>query len=191
MRRRFTLTLAVATLPALTALPASAQFWEYGAWRVYVETRETSEHTSRTCSAITGGDGYPSLSLTVNELDAGPPADYPAPTLHENAPRGQSTQIQNGQAVAFVIDKQAAFYGIANGYLDSDGFAQAQVGPRWQDTVNMLLWMQAGQSIDIRTVQPYAAGTPVLQVSLAGFTAVYGKMMDECGFSIQIAAPTQ
>ena len=92
MRRRFTLTLAVATLPALTALPASAQFWEYGAWRVYVETRETSEHTSRTCSAITGGDGYPSLSLTVKRTGcraasrlSGP---YPArkrPTRAEHA----------------------------------------------------------------------------------------------------------
>ncbi len=185
------LTLALATLPALTALPASAQFWEYGAWRVYVDTQQTTEHTSHTCSAVTGGDGMPSLSLTVHDLDAGPPADYPAPTLHENASRGQNTQIQNGQAIAFVFDKQAAFYGIANGYLDTEGFARAEVAPRWQDTDNMLLWMKAGQSIDIWTVQPYAAGTQVLQVSLSGFTAAYGKMMDECGFSIQIAAPTQ
>jgi hypothetical protein len=191
MRRRHTLTLALATLPALTALPASAQFWEYGAWRVHVDTQETTEHTSRTCIAVTGGDGSPSLSLKVHDLDAGPPTDYPAPTVQEHAIRGHSTQIQNGQAVAFVFDNQAAFYGIADGYRDAEGFAHAEVAPRWQDTVNMLLWMKAGQSIDIRTVQPYAAGTPVLQVSLAGFTAAYGKMMDECGFSIQITAQTQ
>ena len=182
----YCLALALATLPAL---PASAQYWEFGAWRVSVDTQETTEHTSRTCSARTGGDGSPSLSLTVSNLDAGPPIDYPAPTLFENAPRGHGTLMQNGQPIAFIFDKQAAFYGIANGYLDAEGFAQAEVGPRWQDTVNMLLWMKAAQSIDIWTVQPYAAGTQMMQVSLSGFTAAYGKMMDECGFPIQIGAP--
>ncbi len=190
MHRSFAPSLSLA-LATLAALPATAQSWEYGAWRVYAATQDTTEHSSRSCTAITGGDGLPSLSLSVMNLDAGPPDDYPEPTLHESAARGYSTQLQNGQAVGFVFDGQAAFYGIADGYLGADGFAQAVVSPRWQDTINMLLWMKAGQNIDIRTVQPYGAGEQVMQVSLSGFTAAYGKMMDECGFDIEITAPEQ
>ncbi|MCD9149471.1 invasion associated locus B family protein [Pseudophaeobacter flagellatus] len=185
---RHFLPIAFAVFPALTALPAQAQdqYWEFGAWRVSLTVQETTEHVSRTCRASTGGDGLPVLSITVHDVDAGPPTNYPAPTLEESAPRGHGTQVQNGQALGFVFDKQAAFYGIADGYYDADGFAQARVSPRWQDRLNMLRWMKAGQNIDIRTVQPYGAGEPVLQVSLAGFTAAYGKMMDECGFSIEL-----
>ncbi|WP_122073969.1 hypothetical protein [Pseudophaeobacter sp. EL27] len=185
---RSSLALALTLLPAL---PATAQYWEFGDWRVFVEVQETSEHTSHTCTALTGGDGSPSLSLSVYDLDAGPPNDYPKPTLHESAIRGHATLVQNGQAVGFVFDQQAAFYGIANGYFDAEGFAHAKVAPRWQDTVNMLLWMKAGQSIDIRTVQPYGPGHPIMQASLSGFTAAYGKMMDECGFSIELPSPSQ
>lgn len=188
--RRYSLSLALA-LSILPALPAAAQYWEFGAWRVFVEQHESSEHSSRTCTALTGGDGDPALSLSVYSLDGGPPDDYPAPTLRETAIRGHRTQVQNGQAVGFVFDQQAAFYGIANGYLDAEGFARTDVAPRWQDKVNMLLWMKAGQSIDIRTVQPYGPGTPIMQASLEGFTAAYGKMMDECGFSIEIPRPAQ
>ncbi|CUH88478.1 hypothetical protein PH5382_02414 [Phaeobacter sp. CECT 5382] len=188
MRHRLALLLPIVMLPF--GLPASAQsYWEYGAWRVHTEIRESTEDTTKTCTAITGGDGLPSLRLSVINLDGGPPADYPEPLLHESAIRGHSTLIQNGQAVGFVFDGQAAFYGIASGYLDAEGFAHAEVEPRWQDTVNMLLWMKAGQSIDIRLVHPFEAGKPLLQVSLRGFTAAYGKMMDECGHSTHIPAP--
>jgi hypothetical protein len=185
---RFSLAFA---LTLLSPLPAAAQYWQFGDWRVTVETQETSEHISQTCTAVTGGDGLPSLSLSVYSLDAGPPDYYPAPTLRESAIRGHPTLVQNGQAVGFVFDQGTAFYGIANGYLDADGFAQSETAPRWQDTASMLLWMKAGQSIDIRTVQPYGPGVPVLQASLRGFTAAYGKMMDECGFSIDLPRPTQ
>lgn len=184
---RSCLALALTFLPAL---PATAQYWEFGDWRVFVEIQETTEHTSRTCTALTGGDGEPSLRLSVYDLDAGPPSDYPAPMLHESAIRGHSTLVQNGQAVGFVFDQQAAFYGIANGYFDADGFAHAEAAPRWQDTPNMLRWMKAGQTIDIRTVQPYGPGQAIMQASLRGFTAAYGKMMDECGFPIEITDPS-
>jgi hypothetical protein len=184
--RRHCLALALTILPAL---PATAQYWEFGDWRVFVETHESTEHTSHTCTASTGGDGDPSLRLSVYDLDGGPPDSYPAPTLYESAVRGYPTQVQNGQAVGFVFDQQAAFYAIANGYFDAEGFAQVEAAPRWQDTINMLRWMKAGQSIDIRTVQPYGPGQPVMQASLRGFTAAYGKMMDECGFSIEITDP--
>lgn len=187
--RSHLVSLITLSCTALLPLSAAAQYWEYGDWRVSVEVQETTEHVSRTCSAITGGDGLPSLGLSVYDLDAGPPVDYPAPKLSEHAIRGHPTQVQNGQAVAFVFDQQAVFYGIVNGYFDSDGFAHSETQPRWQDTINMLLWMKAGQSIDIRTVQPYGPGDQILQVSLRGFTAAYGKMMDECGFSIEITQP--
>ena len=179
--------LAFGLVAVLAAPPVVAEdYWEFGDWRVYVEVSQTLEHTVRTCAALTGGDGLPSLNLEVNNLDAGPPTDYPEPFLLENAPRGNSTQVQNGQAVGFVVDGQAAFYGIANGYSDENGFLFARVEPRWQDTVNMLKWMKVGQNIDIRTVHPYGAGEQVLLVSLKGFSAAYGKMMDECGFSLSL-----
>jgi hypothetical protein len=176
-----------AACTGFAALPAAADgYWEYRDWRVFVDEYDTGEDLRRNCTAMTGGDGLPSLKLHISNGDGGPPDYYPAPTFHESAPRGHSTQVQNGQALGFIFDNQAVFYAIADGSYDDEGFAYADASPRWQDTLNMLLWMQAGHSLEIRTVQPYGAGEQVLPVSLNGFTAAYGKMMDECGFSIAL-----
>lgn len=183
--------LASTILALFAPSTVAAGFWEYKDWRVITEDQISEEHDARTCTAVTGGDGLPSLSLSVYSLDGGPPYDYPKPTLHESAIRGHTTQVQNGQAVGFVFDRQAVFYGIANGYLDAEGFAHAKAATRWEDTRNILLWMKSGQAIDVLTVQPYSAGEQILQVSLRGFTAAYGKMMDECGFTTEILAPPE
>ncbi len=179
----------MAALAGLLALPAAADgYWEYRDWRAFSETIDTGEDLRRTCTAVTGGDGLPSLRLTISNGDGGPPDHYPEPMLYENAPRGHGTQVQNGLAVAFVFDRQAAFYGIANGWFDEEGFAHAEAGPRWQDALRMLRWMKAGQALEIRLLHPYQEGAVVMNASLSGFTAAYGKMMDECGFSIELPA---
>lgn len=176
-----------AVLAGFLAMPAAADgYWEYRDWRVFTETVDTGEDLRTTCTALTGGDGLPSLRLSVSNGDAGPPDAYPEPALFESAPRGHSTLMQDGMAVAFVFDRQAAFYGIADGWFDDEGFAQAEARPRWQDALNMLRWMKAGQSLDIRLMHPYQEGRQVMEASLSGFTAAYGKMMDECGFSIEL-----
>jgi hypothetical protein len=181
--------LPAALTAAFAALPASADgYWEYRDWRAFSETIDTGEDLRRTCTAVTGGDGLPSLSLTITNGDAGPPAAYPEPRLHESAPRGHPTQVQDGLAVAFVFDRQAAYYGIADGWLDEEGFAHAEAGPRWKDALAMLRWMKAGQSLEIRLLHPYQEGPVVMTASLSGFTAAYGKMMDECGFTIELPA---
>lgn len=178
-----------ALLAALTALPAAADgYWEYRDWRVFSETAGTGEDLRRTCTAVTGGDGLPSLRLSITNGDAGPPHAYPQPALHESAPRGHGTLVQDGMAVAFVFDRQAAFYGIAEGWHDDQGFARAEARPRGQDALDMLRWMKAGQSLDIRLMHPYQEGREVMAASLNGFTAAYGKMMDECGFSLELPA---
>ena len=176
-----------AALAGLMALPAAADgYWEYRDWRAFSETVDTGEDLRRTCTAVTGGDGLPALRISITNGDAGPPHAYPEPVLHEGAPRGHSTLVQDGQAVAFVFDRQAAFYGIAEGWFDADGFARAEARPRAQDALDTLRWMKAGHSLDIRLLHPHQEGTQVLAASLHGFTAAYGKMMDECGFTIEL-----
>jgi len=70
--------------------------------------------------------------------------------------------------------------------FDEEGFARAEARPRSQDALDMLRWMKAGHSLDIRLLHPYQEGRQVMEASLDGFTAAYGKMMDECGFSIEL-----
>ncbi|MEK0164138.1 hypothetical protein VWX97_17995 [Phaeobacter sp. JH18-32] len=174
---------------ALTLLPLpafSSDYWEYQDWSVAADMRVTEEHDWRDCTAWTGGDGLPLLRLTVTEGDVGPPETYPQLELFESAARHYPTQVQNGQAIGFIIDQKAVFYGIADAEINEEGIAEARAMVRWMDALNTILWMQDGDRMEVRTVVPYGAGEMVLDASLAGFTAAYGKMMDECGHSLEL-----
>ncbi len=175
------LTLMLLPLPTL-----ASDYWEYQDWSVAADMRITEEHDWRDCTAWTGGDGLPLLRMTVTQGDVGPPETYPQLELFASAPRHYPTQVQNGQAIGFVIDREAVFYGIANAEINEEGLAEASAQVRWMDALNSILWMQNGQRMEVRTVVPYAAGEMVLDASLAGFTAAYGKMMDECGHSLEL-----
>ncbi len=175
----------------LLACPVAAQesYWQYGDWAVQVTAFDTGEDLRVECSAHTGGDGMPSLRLSISNGDAGPPEHYPQLTLHETAPRGHNTQMQNGQAVVMIVDQSLAYYALVDGYFDEYGILNATAELRWQDAIYALIGMQAGQHMDVRLLQPDRASTRITLASLNGFTASYGKMMDSCGHSLELVEP--
>lgn len=171
---------------ALVGQAQADEYWEYGDWRVEITDEDTGEGYRRYCSARTGGDGLPVIALEVSDGDAGPPTVYPQPMYQESAPRGHRTAIGNAQGVAFVFDRQGAFFAVADGGVDGEGFAYVTAEPRWQDAKNMLLWMQYASQMEVLALDAYQASTQVYVASLSGFTAAYGKMMDSCGFTLEI-----
>ncbi|WP_293576804.1 hypothetical protein [Phaeobacter sp.] len=173
--------LACGAAPAL-----ASDYWEYQDWSVAVEDRITEEHDWRDCSAWTGGDGDPIVRLEVTQDDIGPPESYPQLHYREIAPRGYPTHVVHGQAIGFIIDNQAVFYAIADGDINDEGLAEVSALARWNDALNLIRWMQAGTTLDVHIVRPYDGGETALRASLAGFTAAYGKMMDACGFSLEL-----
>ncbi|MBY6044724.1 invasion associated locus B family protein [Phaeobacter italicus] len=164
----------------------ASEYWEYQDWSVAVEERITEEHDWRDCSAWTGGDGEPIIRLEVTRDDIGPPETYPQLHYREIAPRQYPTHVVHGQAVGFIIDRQAVFYAIADGDINDEGLAEVTALARWNDALNLIRWMQAGTTLDVHIVRPYDGGETALRASLAGFTAAYGKMMDECGFPLEL-----
>ena len=184
MSLRIVMGALILCLPGIGA--AADQYWEYGDWRVNVTLERSTEHDRLICRASTGGDGMPVILLEISDGDAGPPHGYPSPTYATTAPRGYRTQIGNAQGVAFVFDRQGVFFTVAEGGFGDDGIAWANAAPRWQDTRNMLLWMQAAQQMEVRALDAYQASTEAYVASMRGFTAAYGKMMDSCGHSIEI-----
>ncbi len=176
---------------ALAACSASLawsqeQYWTYDDWTVHVSAFDTGEDWRVNCTAWTGGDGMPSVFLSASNGDAGPPDHYPQLTVHEIAPRHYPTGLMNGRAVSLSIDGKMEFHAVTNGYINDEGLAEAQVQVRWQDALEVLQWMRSGELMDIRTLSSAAASTRFTQVSLAGFTAAYGKMMDSCGHSLDL-----
>lgn len=85
-----------------------------------------------------------------------------------------------------MFDQQGSFFTVADGGIDDEGIAWANAEPRWQDVKNMLLWMKVSQHMEVRGLDAYQPSRQVFLVSLSGFTASYGKMMDSCGFTIEI-----
>lgn len=183
--------LGSALCPGLWTTAASAEdrYWSYGDWNVHVEGVDTGEDWRVTCTAWTGGDGDPSLRLSISNGDAGPPSDYPQVTLQESAPRGYDTQMQNGQAVTLIVDQSIDYYALVDGYFDEDGFLRADATVRWQDAPYVLIGMKSGSQMDVRLLSPVQASTRIYLASLKGFTAAYGKMMDSCGHSILVTEP--
>jgi hypothetical protein len=176
MRALFAFVLAC--LP----LQGSAQhYWEYKDWRVWVEDIDTGEDLRRTCSARTGGDGAPVISLEVSNGDAGPPDFYPSPSIMERAPRHYPTLMQDGQPVRFVIDTGTVFSTTAQAWVTDEGLFEASAALSLADNLPVLQVMKRGSRLEIQT-----AGRTLYTASLAGFTAAYGKMMDSCGFSLSL-----
>ncbi len=177
----------MACLPYASA--QATEYWAYGDWQVYVEAFDTGEDVQVTCTAYTGGDGDPTVKLTTSSGDAGPPEIYPQVVVSEQAFRGYNTQMQNGQAVALIIDQTLEYYALVDGYFNSEGFVQADAHMRWQDAAYILLGMKSGSHLDVRLVSPTQASERVYLASLNGFTAAYGKMMDSCGHSVEVVEP--
>ncbi|WP_139226777.1 hypothetical protein [Poseidonocella pacifica] len=170
------MTIVLGVLPGL--LQAQGSYWSYGDWQVMVEAVDTGEDYRVTCQAWTGGDGMPVVKLQVSNGDALPPYYYPAPMMEEYAPRGHATVMQNGQRVLFQFDTNWYTEGYASGGYNYEGLAWATVQPHHGDARAMLSTMR-----DASTLWITADGVVLYQASLAGFTAAYGKIAEQCGFS--------
>ena len=169
-------------LALLAAMPTVAQaqdqYWDYKDWTVRVETVDTGEDLRVFCSAYTGGDGQPTLRIDVSNGDAMPPDFYPAPVLHESAPRGYATMMQDGQRVLFEFDLDTLTEGFVQAFYDEDGIMQAQAYVISSENQWLLQNMRHGDQMWITL-----DGDVVYGASLSGFTAAYGKIAEQCGFT--------
>ena len=175
---RLLIAMAVAMTPAL---PAAADYWNYKDWHVSVERIDTGEDLRVTCYAHTGGDGDPVWALEISNGDAGPPDFFPVPRLVEIAPRHYETVMQDQQDVKFQFDTGNTVLGRATAYLNNEGLFQAESTPDNNSVLSMLMAMRRGSKMEAIVEQQVVA-----TASLSGFTAAYGKMMDECGFALAI-----
>ncbi len=158
--------------------PAAAQgFWEYGSWRVWVEQIDTSQDLRRTCIASTGGDGLPSVAVTFSNGDAGPPDYFPSVVIHDYAPRGYDTVLQDGQPVYVRFDDEQVMDSTVHANIDEEGFARATIS--FDDPVSqwVLQSMRVNGQMDV-----VVDGQVFMYVYLDGFTASYLKAAEECGF---------
>ena len=165
-----------ATASASTSIDSG--YWEYGSWRVVAETIDTGEDLRRTCTALTGGDGEPTLRVEISNGDAGPPHFFPGVEVSENAVRGYPTVMQDGQPVYVRFDDEDSMDNVAYGYFDQDGFAHAFFRFDHPDSQWVLRAMRKNHQLDA-----VVGGHVFKSFFLDGFTAAYVKAMDECGFS--------
>ena len=163
---------------ALTA-PVQAEDWyyEYGSWRVHVEEIDTGEDLRRTCVALTGGDGEPSVSFEISNGDAGPPDYFPSVVVEENAFRHQRTVAQEGQSAYIRFDDNDVMDSFVRGYIDEEGFQHATISFDHPQSQWVLQAMRRNGQMDV------VVDHKVLTVAfLNGFTASYLKAMESCGF---------
>ena len=165
---------------AVLVTPASAEneYWDYRDWHTVRESVDTGEDLRVTCSARTGGDGYPVLSVSLTNGDVPPPDAYPSVILEEHAPRGHATVMKDGETINFIFDDGDSAQATAYGYLDNDGFAVAEAMMKSEDSLRVLQAMRRNGQIDI-----VGGGKLIYTASLNGFTAAYGKMAEACSFS--------
>ncbi len=176
--------ISVSLLALAWALPAhAAQHWTYKDWQVFVEDHISEEDDYVFCSARTGGDGDPVLAVEVFSGDAGPPFHYPMAYVWESSPRSYPTLLQTGQTVDFIFDFDRSFHisAVANSWINDEGIAEASSGVGHLDQLPMLRAMQQGSFVEI-----WVGNDMLYEASLSGFTAAYGKMMDECGFDLHL-----
>ena len=172
------LRVIFAILALLAAVPARAETdWTYGDWTATAPHHDSAEDDWLVCTARTGGDGWPILTVIAFEGDVGPPAAYPDIQLHEYAPRHYPTAMQAGQTVRFAFDTGLVAQTLPAVEIDEDGIQNAYAGAVSPASLDWLRAMQAGSRLEVTT-----GGQPVTTVSLNGFTAAYLKMMELCGF---------
>jgi len=172
-----------AGLAAFVLLPgpvAAAEYWEFRDWRVSVDEIDTGEDLRRTCRASTGGDGLPVLSVEFSNGDAGPPDFYPPVVIGEHAVRNFQTVMRDGAAVSAVFDDGDGAAATAYGWVNEDGFEEAEASFGGPDALLVLQAMRRNGVMDITT-----GGKLVLSASLNGFTAAYLKIAEQCGFSAE------
>lgn len=170
------LLCAIALLNPVLA-QAAEQYWDYGDWTVFVQSYDTGQDFRVVCTASTGGDGDPTLAVSLSNGDAAPPYYYPEPTVHEYAPRGYGTVMQDGARVLFEFDVDWRTEAFVTAGFDEQGFANAVARAHSADSLGLLQTMRHAGTLWVTL-----DGAVVYAASLAGFTAAYGKMAEQCGF---------
>lgn len=177
------LTIATACSAFVTTALVHAEdkvtYFDYRDWSVTIDAFVTEDGETRTvCSARTGGDGDPTLSIEISDGDAGPPDAYPFVAFVERAPRGYNTMMQDGDRITFLFDDGDSYAGAAFQTADIDGFPYVSASPDYDSQLFVLQGMRrAGQLEIIR------ANEVVYAASMNGFSAAYLKVVDACGFS--------
>ncbi len=164
-------------LIAAPALAQDASEWTYGDWTASFEAHDSTEDDWLICSARTGGDGWPVLTVSVFEGDAGPPLIYPDIKLWEWAPRHYPTAMQERIPAIFAFDTGLAVEVLPDVILTEEGLQEAFANIYSPDSLPALRAMAEGSRLEVTT-----GGKPVAGFSLSGFTAAYLKMMELCGF---------
>lgn len=162
-----------------TGAAANPAYYDYKDWLVVVED---VDETLRICRGQTGGDGDPVFSITVTSADVElPPHAFPVPRLRETAPRGYATRFEGKSTVYFETDTGWKTEGHAYAGLNDEGLAWGQAEPYvGDDGADMLREMRQAGRMYITW-----DGETVYAASLAGFTAAYGKMAEQCGFTTE------
>jgi hypothetical protein len=167
------LTLSFILTAALTAQAGTASQKETTKdWTASLDEVNTGEDVRKTCAAwITARDKAGSvwtLKLAISNGDVLPPDAYPQLSLASVA--GGLTKGEN-QATTFDFgDKKL------EAKASSDG-AQVMVNNEKEVSLALLKNLAAGDAVTVTL-----AGAPSPALSLAGFTASYGKLGTWCGF---------
>ena len=163
----------------LFANPATAQgFWEFGSWRVIVDEFDTGQDVRLDCTMLTGGDGEPSVRVSMYSGDVGPPDYYPTVRVTEPTYRGYPTILQGDQKLYAWFDSEETFNAKASKYINENGSPVTEIVFADHQSLAMLQTMRLNDQMDI-----VVNGQVFVTAFLDGFTASYLKMAGECGFS--------
>jgi hypothetical protein len=178
-RLGLTLTVLAAVACASSALAQNdEQFFAFQDWHVRSDSVDTGEDLRTLCRMWTGGDGMPTLAVEISDGDALPPDFYPGASVEETAVRGYSTVLQDGETVTFVFDTGERIPALVRAGISDEGFAIASSEFAEPDKLRALKAMRASGGIDI-----LASSGVFYHASLSGFTAAYGKLAEQCGFT--------
>ncbi|MEH6630978.1 MAG: hypothetical protein V7776_09135 [Halopseudomonas aestusnigri] len=158
-------------------------FEQYGDWQAAAESFFTEDGELRTiCSIHTGGDGDSSVTVSISNGDVLPPDGMPYIEYQEATARGYPTQLQQNQAVRWIIHTGGKGYSYgAEAYagVDEEGIPYANVSING-DELNVLRGFAKGRQVVL--LDEYSGGD-LYVASLKGFSASYRKMSAWCGFS--------
>lgn len=173
--------MRIASILLLAAAPAVASedaYWEFGDWSVAVTQSFGEEHAYTECRAWTGGDGDPTLSVIAGLID-GEVHEPPHVEVVERAMRGQPTAMVDGSTTAFLFDDGTLFPAAMYTGESEDG-PMYRIGHIFVDqdlVTSVLRAMRHGALVHVG-ISPEWTQT----FSLAGFTASFGKIAEQCGF---------
>ena len=156
---------------------------QYKDWQANAETFVTEDGELRTiCSIRTGGDGDDSITVSISNGDALPPAAMPYVEYQEATARGYPTYLQENQIVLWVInsgDTNRSYESSSYVGLDEEGIPYANVSGNGQEQ-DILRGFAKGDKVVL--LDDYSGGDLYVG-SLSGFSAAYRKMAAWCGFS--------